>query len=224
MSWTTPKTNWTANDYFNHEDALRINRNFAVLAEMAQSVYAYAKDQYNDVRISVLFYSGKQTGTNVPSEVTYYGVQRVGWYNRHRQDSDFPIGEYNLTYKILDWFYDTAYLYWLTRKKDYSIINVPTNYDWNGTQGYYGTYYYNNYGEVDSNSTDRSADFYKTYSGIYRNFYKKNGRQYNSYYDYYQINYTYYDLYNQSFLNYSELNTIESRINTIYNRLISYGG
>lgn len=39
MSWTTPKTNWAANDYYNLEDAQRIAGNICYLKSMAQDIY-----------------------------------------------------------------------------------------------------------------------------------------------------------------------------------------
>lgn len=39
MSWITPKTNWTTNDYYNLEDAQRIAGNICYLKEMALDIY-----------------------------------------------------------------------------------------------------------------------------------------------------------------------------------------
>lgn len=39
MSWTTPKTNWVASDYFNATDYNRIKNNLAYLYDLAVSIY-----------------------------------------------------------------------------------------------------------------------------------------------------------------------------------------
>ena len=48
MAWTTPKTNWTASDYFNYSDFNRIKNNIVYLAAMpnpAVSITAMGNDR-----------------------------------------------------------------------------------------------------------------------------------------------------------------------------------
>ena len=86
MSWITPKTNWTADDYYNLEDAQRIAGNICHLKSMAQSIYGDStpclikreKLRYFDVIIYAIKYVHVNNEYEMPvvppSEYTYDSI------------------------------------------------------------------------------------------------------------------------------------------------------
>lgn len=218
MSWETPKTNWTADEYFNRDDALRINRNFKVLTEMARDVYAPYIDANGNS--PALLYAYRTYNIGRTYSVCRMSAGTPSLYN----DSDFPVGAYDFTNRIsFNWVLQLAHLYKLTENQTYTIIRVPTDV----STSYTLTRYYEGYGIYNNPSaTEEDFSTYPSYSGITRS-YCYTYRSLNSGLDIYQVYFSADStrtFANQPFFNNYELNRIESRMLTVYNRLISYGG
>lgn len=217
MSWETPKTNWTSDDYFNRDDALRINRNFKVLTEMARDVYAPYIDANGNS--PALFFAYKTYAMGRVCTVCRMSVGNPYLYN----DDDFPVGAYAFTsYISFNWILQLAHLYKLTENQTYSIMSRATDISGNTL-----TRIYEGYG-IDNNPTAMEEDFsvYPSYSGITRSYcytYRSLNSSLNIYQVYFSTDST-RTFANKPFLSNYELNTIESRMLTVYNRLISYGG
>lgn len=222
MSWETPKTNWTANEYFNRDDALRINRNFKVLSEMSRDVYSQYIDEKGDYPAYCFFY-GYKTFEHV---YVLWSIHHMNTFQGlSYSDEDFPVGFYNFDQHIRNWLMLLADLYKLSEQNTYHRIYETTDAYGSTSTVYTKTFY--GYGLQGVLNDNTEAELYpKVNSGIDRNFCVGSRDLYyqNTYYAY---TYNFSDstaLYNQPFLTASELNTIESRMLTVYNRLISYGG
>lgn len=201
MTWTTPKTNWYGHtsvlgtytgDYFNSEDAQRITNNLNHLKSMSDSIYG----AYNEVCVL----SG---ATNLYVYTIYP--------SRNLVVSTWDKADYILASSMVLWLHCLADLYYLSGSKTYSYLNEQTAHSTT----------YEGYGVVDQNVN--FTNFPKTYSGINRSFY------YDSTYApahperiYYGQSTPGHTLHNTLFFSYTELNIIESRIQTIYERFTSY--
>lgn len=203
MSWETPKTNWTNSDYFNIDDALRINRNFHELYEMAYNIYTSSSGYY------VFFYDYKSGSDSV----YYYYSLYTHYHDTQYKDSDYQIDTTSLADKNKRYVLSLANLYYLSqyRWSDFSfesrkVNTIPVS---SITKN----------GVVDPDSLNTRFEF--------RNFIQKYSFLWNRPTDYSVLNSAQVYLSvksfeNQPFWTSSELNTIESRMLTIYNRFLSY--
>lgn len=209
MSWTTPKTNWVNSDYFNREDALRINRNFHELYEMANLIYTRSSGYY------VFFYNYQYGPSGSLKTVYHYYHLYTPHHDVTYVDEDYPIASVNLAQKSDRYVYALANLYYLSRfrESEYiyrSQIQVDSSPD----------VYVSEYGVIDPASlSDRFiyTSFIKDYSGLTSR--RTSSSAYQG-----RVSYLVNSFYNQPFWSASELNNIESRMRTIYNRFTSYLG
>ena len=219
MSWITPKTDWVDSDYFNYEDALRINNNLQHLIDLASEIYDYR------VAFYLLFY---YQSVRVQTETQSYN-QRIYTVLRIDQRSiEIPVierGSSDLANVLFKWHYAIAkleilalqyfygdgiepvYLEEYTSWKVVSGKNVPDHmfngWGWKGlgsgqTDVVRMDYFLYYYGAMDLNnySASRTIPYYD--------------------HDYVMASFNYRNFSNTPFYNAYKINSIESAINRIY--------
>lgn len=116
MSWETPKTNWTADDYYNLEDAQRIAGNICHLFDMALQIYG---------RTSITCLVRRETHFNYDvtpvAWVQFFGIWNLGsWYGTQ------PVSPSAYTRDLTYWLdKDATNLLILTRLKAMSVKSAP---------------------------------------------------------------------------------------------------
>ena len=219
MSWITPKTDWVNSDYFNYEDALRINNNLHHLIDLASEIYDYR------IALYLLFYYQSvwvQTETGGHYQ-RIYTVLRID-----PNSIGIPVverGSSDLAYMLFQWHFTIAkltilaqqyfygdgiepvYLEEYTSWKVVSGKNVPDHmfegWGWKGlgfnSEPVHMDYFLYYYGDMDLNnySASRAILYYDR--------------------DYVTASFYYRNFNNTPFYNASKINNIEGEINRIYN-------
>lgn len=148
MSWTTPKTDWIDDDYFNFEDAIRIDDNINHLTDMAIEIY-----QDYDL-LNILYYI-----KGVKYEGTWYDCYALLDINPNhiqRTNRRYTLvkGATNIFWIFWAWYNALAVLdvlsenFILTHPNFIHYFEIPTYYRDAGDKGQQPTSYYYGYGFI----------------------------------------------------------------------------
>jgi hypothetical protein len=148
MSWVTPKTNWVDNDYFNYEDAIRIDDNINYLTDTAIEIY----QDYDLLNILYPTYVYPYEG----HFYYYYALLDINpnHIRRNNRRSDLIKGTTNFSWIFWLWYNALAVLdvlldnWLLTHPRFINYFEVPTYYRNAGDKGKQPTNYYYGYGFI----------------------------------------------------------------------------
>lgn len=222
MYWTTPKTDWNQGDHFNLEDYIRINDNIAYLKDMAAEIYPQSElyaicfrerntnmegvycDFFSLMDMVVAKMQTYPSKNYNPDRYYSYDYGLIGFISR-----DLPV---LLTLLKLDYLS----LYGVTSVENVLSARVRHGFDYSRDTYYTG--YAINYSYSEPTFLPYTAFWTKRFGSTLRSPMAGFETYYVGTYDLMRIIYG-YPLGNEPFWSYAELNTIESRILTIYNRL-----
>lgn len=223
MYWTTPKTDWNQGDHFNLDDYIRINDNISYLKDMAAEIYPQSE------LYAICFRERYQkTGESYRNYYTLMNMV-VAKMQTYPSKNYNPDRYYSYDYGRIDFLSRDRPVLLTLLKLDYlSLYGVTTVTDVLCSDNMSGTDYF--YSGNAINYSYSSTTFLP-----YANFWTKmfgstvrapmSGFELSSWSGSSWSGHSYitiaagYPLGNEPFWSYAELNTIESRILTIYNRL-----
>lgn len=222
MYWTTPKTNWNQGDYFNLEDYIRINDNLAYLKDMAAEIYPQSE------LYAICFRERYQkTGESYRNYFTLMDMV-VAKMQTYQSKNYNPNRYYSYDYGHFRFLSHDQPVLLTLLKLDYlslygvtTVENVLCSANMSGTDYFYSGYAIN---------YSYSSTTFLPYANFWSKMFGSSIRSPFTGFEVYAVgthtspyslmrNTSGYPLANEPFWSYAELNTIESRILTIYNRL-----
>ena len=205
MAWVNPKTNWTANDYYNIEDAERIINNIEYLRERAKQLYPS--------EIVGFLPRGIIEGT-----MYFKGIDLSPNDTNMEVETGITIGEYMRLSAYDDINYLTLFkLSMLPNPSDVDTLNIYCDYDIGILSPRYN---YSGYGVILAEGVNE-VTLDSLWTGSYMNNMPR--KMFNEVL-FNQNEYAYikagdFLLYNQPFWNYNELNKIELVTQNVYDKL-----
>ena len=222
MSWTTPKTDWIDDDYFNYEDAIRIDDNINYLTDMAIEIY-----QEYDL-LNILYYLGGIVYEGRRYE--YYALLDINpnHIERHNRRTDLVKGATDIFWIFWIWYNALAVLdvlsdnWLLTHPRFIQYFEVPTSYKYKSDTESIPTSYYYGYGFI-SNAyppllIPEARYFLLDRGGLETRYYTTNLHWANAYnpYSNYRSDLNSNSYPNTPFWRSAKINAIETKIQKIY--------
>ena len=224
MAWVTPKVNWTANDYYNLEDANRIYGNIEYLKNRLGEIFP------SDTVTLLLFRQRSNSGFNMWSQfnITLSSLPSLSTYSRGY--TAFASSEEKNWYNALV----LGILWQLFRSNNYEFPYISGDYYVDSAIGtgssWHPSYAYEGYGYPYSIQAPTMLDYvfllFRSYwiSGNIPSNYPFNLEMYaGSGKSWTRMDYS-EPLQNKKFWTYEDLNGIETHLQNLKNRIDEYGG